>query len=265
MTTPLNASPLTTPLQMSTSQTKLSPNAFPSLTSPRAPNTRWGAMALSLISLMALSVMLSGCVVKEELDNTYNQAHLGLNQWDLKTTERGSHTLNFNVGYLIGLVDDEGVKGINWRYELMTRDLEVLGSFSEEMREATPDKEQIFVEGRRTRALEPTSLLSEGETYILWFTLYYNDEILHEQLFPVVAGEEGGDPYWIEELIGERLSDEDLAELGLLDSNAENSETESTETEDSSDQASAESDAELQGVEEASGESPAMGMAPEAP
>ena len=51
------------------------------------------------------------------------------------------------------------------------------------------------------------TLLSEGETYILWFTLRYRDEILHEQLFPVIAGGEGGDPNWISELIGEEAGD----------------------------------------------------------
>ena len=156
MTTPLNASPLTAPPQIYSPQTAISPTAFPPLNSSRSPDSRWGIIALCLISLITLSVTLSGCVVKEELDNTYNQAHLGLNQWDLKATERGSYTLNFNVGYLIGLVDDEGVKEINWRYELVTRDLEVLGSFSEEMREATSNKEQIFVEGRRTAERDET-------------------------------------------------------------------------------------------------------------
>lgn len=163
------------------------------------------ALGLSALSLLPV---ISGCVVKEELDDTYNQAHLGLNEWELKLTDNGLYALSFEAGYLIGLIDDEGVEAINWRYELITRDREPLGSFSEEMRPASPDRVQVFVEGKRSRVLELSSLLSEGETYVLWFTLYYEDEILHEQLFPVVAGGEGGDPYWIEELVGDRLGDD---------------------------------------------------------
>ena len=72
----------------------------------------------------------------------------------------------------------------------------------------TPEKTQIFVEGRRQRTLEVNSLLRDGDTYILWFTLYYNEEILHERLFAVTAGEEGGDPNWLENLIGEQIDDE---------------------------------------------------------
>ena len=55
---------------------------------------------------------------KEELDDTYNQAHLGLNEWSLKQEESGSYRLDFDVGYLIGLVDEEGIQGISWTYEL---------------------------------------------------------------------------------------------------------------------------------------------------
>ena len=150
----------------------------------------------------------AGCVVKEELNNTYNQAHLGLNQWSLLTEPSGSYRLEFDVGYLIGLVDEEGVEEISWNYELMTTDQELIALNLEEMREASPEKTQIFVEGQRQRSLELNTLLREGDTYILWFTLYYRGEILHEQLFAVVAGEEGGNPNWLEELLGERLGDD---------------------------------------------------------
>ena len=165
-------------------------------------------LRLPLIIVVLLTSMLNtACVVKEELDNTYNQAHLGLNQWSLFEQDNGAYRLEFDVGYLIGLSDSEGVSAINWTFELITVDREILSYTAEQMRDASPEKDAVFVEGRRVRTLDLETLLDEGETYILWFTLKYRDEILHEQLFPLIAGEEGGDPNWIEDLLGENFED----------------------------------------------------------
>ena len=162
--------------------------------------------ALIFKALVALltSVITVGCVVKEELDDTYNQAHLGLNEWSLLPDVSGAYQLSFDAGYLIGLVDQDGVDAITWTYELMNRDQEVYAFTSEEMRAASPEKTQIFVEGKRERVLNSASRLQDGETYILWFTLEYKGDILHEQLFPLIAGQQGGNPNWIDEFIEER-------------------------------------------------------------
>jgi hypothetical protein len=173
------------------------------LITPQPLLTRRVFILLSLIFL----AMFSGCVVKEELDDTYNQAHLGLNQWSLLEQDNGSYVLDFDVGYLIGLIDEEGIQEIKWRFELITKDREIVSFNEEQMREPSPDKKAIFVEGRRVRKLELATILSEGEAYILWFTLHYKDGILHEQLFPLVAGEEGGNPSWIEELLDESIDE----------------------------------------------------------
>ena len=178
------------------------------LITPQPLLTRRVFILLSLIFL----AMFSGCVVKEELDDTYNQAHLGLNQWSLLEQDNGSYVLDFDVGYLIGLIDEEGIQEIKWRFELITKDREFISFSEEQMRESSPEKNAIFVEGRRVRRLELATILSDGETYILWFTLQYRDGILHEQLFPLVAGEEGGNPSWIEELLDESI--DDTSQLG---------------------------------------------------
>lgn len=189
-------------------------------------DTHKGNLLMRRLKLLTLSIGLSvclGCVVKEELDNTYNQAHLGLNSWSLLMEESGSYQLTFDAGYLIGLVDEEGVQSIEWSFELVNRDREIISYTVEQMREASPDKTSIFVEGKRTRELELMTLLSEGETYILWFTLRYRDEILHEQLFPLVAGEEGGDPNWIRELLGNQIDEvSTLANSGSAEGGADN-------------------------------------------
>ena len=165
-----------------------------------------------------------GCVVKEEINDTYNQAHLGLNEWSLMRSDGGSYILDFDVGYLIGLVDEDGIGVITWTFELVNHDREIIGYQQEEMREASPEKNAIFVEGSRSRSLDLTTLLAEGETYILWFTLRYNEEILHEQLFPLIAGEEGGDPTWINDLIGE-----DADDLNMLTNNSDDNSEGQTE------------------------------------
>lgn len=186
------------------------------------PHQSYSFIKCTVYSLF-MSFIFSGCIVKEELDDTYNQAHLGLNQWSLIQQEDRSYLLEFDAGYLIGLIDDEGIQAINWRFELITKDQEIISYNQEVMRDPSPEKTAIFVEGRRVRQQELATILSEGETYILWFTLLYNDDILHEQLFPLTAGGEGGDPNWISELLGEDLEDlSDAPNVGEIDS-SENS------------------------------------------
>ena len=192
------------------------------------PMTIRSVLTLTIIS----TVLCSACVVKEELDNTYNQAHLGLNQWSLLEQENRSYQLVFDAGYLIGLSDKEGVSSIEWTYELITVDRELLSYNQEQMRDASPEKDAIFVEGRRVRTVELDTLLNPGETYVLWFKLSYRDEILHEQLFPLVAGEEGGNPNWIAELLGETFEDPDQL-LNMIPDNATTMESAANDIDDS--------------------------------
>ena len=150
--------------------------------------------------LLTLMVGMSGCVVKSELGGVYNQGRLGLERWALSTAE-APEELSFNVGYLIGIEDQEGIGALSWRYELMTPRKEVIASFEEEMRAAEPNKQSVFVQGVRARTLTLPSRLPEGERLVLWFTLTYKDELFHEQLFAVQSGAEGADPTWLEDWI----------------------------------------------------------------
>ena len=157
--------------------------------------------AMLLVSLFVS--LFVGCVVKEELDDTYKQAHIGMNQWSLQyNQEQKGYVLNFELGYLIGLKDQEGIQDIEWNYRLMTAKQEVLTEISDIMRAATTDRTQIFVQGSRKQETEINRPLVKNESYVLWFILSYKDTILKEQLFEIVAGEEGGDPTWIDEIPG---------------------------------------------------------------
>ena len=158
------------------------------------------ARRLALALTLTLATLLTSCVVKENLSDVYNQARLGLNQWSL-TAGGPEETLKFDLGYLIGLVDEASIDAVTWRYDLMTPRRELLARHEEEMRPADPDKRQVFVQGRRPRELAVPHPLTAGQRVVLWFTLFYRGEVLHEQLFALDAGGEGGDPNWINEWI----------------------------------------------------------------
>ena len=120
-----------------------------------------------------------------------------LEEWSLEL-KASRATLDFRFGYLIGLQDPDTIQAINWRYRLVTKDELELARFEEEMRAASPEKTQLFVQGDRSRKLEIDTPLEPGAVYVLWFELDYKGERLHEILFPVIAGESGGDPDWAE-------------------------------------------------------------------
>jgi len=153
-------------------------------------------------ALLCLALCVS-CVVKEELGGVYNQARFGLNHWSLSAGQSPDQ-LEFNLGYLIGLEDSEGVGDFTWRYELMTPRQEVIASNEELMREGDAMKTSVFVQGQRQRTLALPRSLTSGGRYVLWFTLFYKGERFHEQLFALESGAEGGSLDWLNEWIEEQ-------------------------------------------------------------
>ena len=157
---------------------------------------------IKYILLLILSLgTLSGCVIEEDLSSTYNQAHIGLNEWNFEVNQ-SSNRITFNLGYLIGISDVDGVDEIRWNYRLVTLDQQDLAQNTEVMRNAELGRQQIFVQGQRERFLDIPHTLTVGQNYVLWFTLYYRDEVLKEKLFSVEAGTTGGDPTWVNDLPG---------------------------------------------------------------
>ena len=157
-----------------------------------------GFKGMMCLFLMGIGM---GCVVEEDLSSTYNQAHIGLNQWTFEVNPQGSR-ITFNLGYLIGMNDPDGIESIDWSYRLVDSSQREYAQFSEEMRKAELTKKQVFVQGNRDRVLDVPYTLTVGERYILWFTLSYRGEILKEKLFSIEAGNEGGDPTWVNDLPG---------------------------------------------------------------
>ncbi len=152
----------------------------------------------ALISLF-IFYFLTACVVKEDLQD-FEKIYSGLNYWKLKQKESGWH-LDFNLGYLIGLKDEQGIEKIDWKYELINLRKNVLLSKQEEMRPKNLEKQQIFVNGTRSRSEGLSYQLTEGDSYVLWFTFFYKQEIIHEALYEVVAGQEGENRDWVNEII----------------------------------------------------------------
>jgi hypothetical protein len=151
-----------------------------------------------LLSLF-IFYFLTACVVKEDLQE-FEKIYSGLNYWRLTQKETGWH-LDFNLGYLIGLKDEQGISAIDWKYELINVRRNVLLSKQEEMRAQNLDKQQIFVNGTRSRnELIPYQLV-EGDRYVLWFTFFYRENVIHEALYEVVAGQEGENRDWVNEII----------------------------------------------------------------
>ena len=155
---------------------------------------RWGLSCALFFAVLSPSA----CVVKEDPNRQYGLFYSGLEDWSFRLEGRDEGILDFRFGYLVGLQDPEMISAIEWRYRLVDREEWELASQEEEMRAASPDQKQLFVQGDRSRSLEIYAPIEEGETYILWFEISYEGELLHEVLFPVIAGEEGGDPDWAE-------------------------------------------------------------------
>jgi hypothetical protein len=145
-------------------------------------------------------IHLHACVVKEDLKD-FEKIYTGLNFWQLKTNQNQEWQLDFNLGYLIGLKDDAGIDQIRWRYELINLRKNQLFVKEEEMRPADPKRTQIFVNGTRSRKDIIAYPLQTGDRYVLWFKFLYRDQIIHEALYELVAGEKGENRNWVDEIL----------------------------------------------------------------
>ena len=160
---------------------------------------RW---VLALVGLGVLVV--AGCIVKDELKDGLREVEPGMKRAAL-ARDGGSWRLEFTFIYQMGIVDEEGIEEVRWTYALVTKDRVVLEENRQPMREGQPEKTEILVEGERARSLElDADEIVDGETYVIWITLFYRGENLKEFLWPVVAG-------------GPAFVDEDDGGFGLAD------------------------------------------------
>lgn len=160
---------------------------------------------MRFVLLTALAGLLaSGCVVKEEVEDGTRELRSGMKSVVLESTGDGGAVLRFTWTYLLGIVDSDSIAPIEWNYSLRVPRGATLARVDQRMREPNEDKTEILVVGDRSRELEiPPGSLSADETYVLWFELYYRDELLGEHLYPVRvrAGEQVEEPFDPEEEI----------------------------------------------------------------
>lgn len=134
---------------------------------------------------------LAGAFVDGEFGEEFREVihQLAYTRW---SDVDGALRLDFQYRYGLGLEDPDGVAPVDWSYGLVNRDgYAVIPFAQEQMREPQPGKDNIFVTGRRTRALTLDGApLQAGEDYVLFFRLCYRGEILGEYLFPVTVGED---------------------------------------------------------------------------
>ncbi len=151
-------------------------------------------------ALITLSSLLAvGCVVNEDLADdtrelipTIKEDAKGQHLAHLEAASDGSGVLQFTFHYELGLIDEEGIAEVQWRYSLITVEREPLATFEQRMRKPEPGRTQILVQGDRPRKLEvPAGRLQDGETYVLWIEVSYRGELLGELLHSVT---EGGEP-----------------------------------------------------------------------
>jgi hypothetical protein len=148
--------------------------------------------------VLLLALAAPSCVVDTQPDGDVRELRGGLQSLELRAMEGESTTLRFSFGYLLGLIDEEGIAPVEWSVVLRTRDRQELGRLDQTMREPAPDATRALVVGERAREIPiPSRRLRPGEGYVLWLTFTYRGERLAEILAPVFAitGEQISDPF----------------------------------------------------------------------
>jgi len=147
-------------------------------------------MNRTLMAFGALAVSaLHGCVVKDELRDGLRQMRADMKALTLTRSDDGGAQLDFTFEYGLALVDDGGVSEIPWRVRLMDANRVVYATLEQTMRKAEPTETRALVTGERKRTIEiePGVLPTDERPYAVWVVAEYEDETLHEALWPVNA------------------------------------------------------------------------------
>ena len=127
-----------------------------------------------------LALISSSCLIKDDLGDDVREVRARITEAAL-IVDSGESGVEFVFEYLIGLIDQQGIEAIQWTYSLMDVDGVEQATITQEMREAQPNRTEIFVQGERPRRLGLGPWMPQTETtYILKVSLGYRMEILHE-------------------------------------------------------------------------------------
>ncbi len=134
--------------------------------------------------------LATACVVKDEATDGTIEMRSAVTQALLTVAPDGSGHLDFTYAYLLGIVDDEGIDVVEWRFVLIDADRLEYAETVQPLREAELEQVRILVEGERERTLQcDAGQLASDQTYVLWITVHYGEEVLQEKFLAVRAGE----------------------------------------------------------------------------
>ena len=144
------------------------------------------------LSLFAL--LLGGCAIKDEVEDGLWEIRSKVSRAELNLMGSEGPEVDFTFEYLLGLVDEEGIAEVNWRYALLKPDGEgdgvELASEEQVMRQSQEASTEIFVQGERPRKLKLADIdLSDELTYVLRISVFYRNTTLTEVLVPLQAGQ----------------------------------------------------------------------------
>jgi hypothetical protein len=138
--------------------------------------------------------LLSACAVKDEVEDGLWEIRAKVARAELTATADGGASVDFTFMYLLGLVDEAGIAGVEWSYVLVAPDgegnAEELGREDQIMRQEQPEAREVFVQGERPRVLVIDDLaIDPDETYVLRIYVYYRESTLTEVLIPLQIGQ----------------------------------------------------------------------------
>ena len=138
--------------------------------------------------------LLSACAIKDEVEDGLWEIRAKVARAELTATDGGGASVDFTFMYLLGLVDEEGIAGVEWSYVLVAPDGEgdaqELGREDQIMRQEQLEQREVFVQGERPRVLVIDDLaIDPDETYVLRIYVYYRGTTLTEVLIPLQLGQ----------------------------------------------------------------------------
>ena len=147
-------------------------------------------MSARLLLCSFLALGFSACLIEDDLGDDVREVRARLTTAALVIDQDPENRVDFVFEYLLGLIDKDGIDDIQWTYSLMDTDGIELASETQLMREAQPDRTEIFVQGERPRQLALGQWTPQSDvTYILKVSLGYRMDILHEQFAALTLSE----------------------------------------------------------------------------
>ncbi len=146
------------------------------------------------ILVMTVLSTLIGCAIKDEVEDGLWEIRAKVSRAELTSVDGAGVAVDFTFKYLLGLVDEEGIAGVDWAYVLLEPDGDggamEIGREEQVMRQPQLEQREIFVQGERPRVLTIEDLnLDPEKTYVLRIHVFYRETTLTEVFVPLQVGQ----------------------------------------------------------------------------